>query len=36
VGAPGRWDDAVPRFAGGPIRFAHALGLLDYPTLLHT
>ncbi|HEX4055006.1 MAG TPA: amidohydrolase family protein [Tepidisphaeraceae bacterium] len=28
------WDDAVPRFAGGPIRFARDLGLLDYPTLL--
>jgi cytosine/adenosine deaminase-related metal-dependent hydrolase len=28
------WDDHVPRFAGGPIRFAKSLGLLDYPTLL--
>ncbi len=28
------WDDAVPKFAGGPIRMAHAIGLLDYPTLL--
>jgi len=28
------WDDAVPRFEGGPIRFARELGLLDYPTLL--
>jgi cytosine/adenosine deaminase-related metal-dependent hydrolase len=28
------WDDQVPKFAGGPIRFARALGLLDYPTLL--
>jgi cytosine/adenosine deaminase-related metal-dependent hydrolase len=28
------WDDDVPRFAGGPIRFARHLGLLDYPTLL--
>jgi cytosine/adenosine deaminase-related metal-dependent hydrolase len=28
------WDDSVPRFAGGPIRFARELGLLDYPTLL--
>ncbi len=28
------WDDQVPRFAGGPIRFASELGLLDYPTLL--
>ena len=30
----GRWDDAVPRFAGGPIRYAEHLGLLGYPTLL--
>jgi cytosine/adenosine deaminase-related metal-dependent hydrolase len=30
----GGWDDAVPRFAGGPIRYAKQLGLLDYPTLL--
>jgi cytosine/adenosine deaminase-related metal-dependent hydrolase len=28
------WDDSVPRFAGGPIRFASEIGLLDYPTLL--
>ena len=28
------WDGEVPRFAGGPIRFAQAVGLLDYPTLL--
>jgi cytosine/adenosine deaminase-related metal-dependent hydrolase len=28
------WDDRVPRFEGGPIRFAAALGLLEYPTLL--
>jgi cytosine/adenosine deaminase-related metal-dependent hydrolase len=28
------WDERVPRFAGGPIRFAKAVGLLDYPTLL--
>lgn len=28
------WDDAVPRFAGGPIRFARSIGLLDAPTLL--
>ena len=28
------WDDKVPTFAGGPIRFAHSLGLLDAPTLL--
>lgn len=30
----GRWDDAVPTFTGGPIRFAQSLGLLDFPTLL--
>jgi cytosine/adenosine deaminase-related metal-dependent hydrolase len=30
----GVWDEDVPRFAGGPIRFARAAGLLDYPTLL--
>ena len=30
----GGWDDQVPTFAGGPIRFAKANGLLDYPTLL--
>jgi cytosine/adenosine deaminase-related metal-dependent hydrolase len=28
------WDDLVPKFVGGPIRFARDLGLLDYPTLL--
>ena len=28
------WDDLVPRFDGGPIRFAQSLGLLEYPTLL--
>jgi cytosine/adenosine deaminase-related metal-dependent hydrolase len=28
------WDDHVPRFSGGPIRYAQSLGLLDYPTLL--
>jgi aminodeoxyfutalosine deaminase len=28
------WDDKVPRFVGGPIRYARELGLLDYPTLL--
>ena len=28
------WDDQVPTFAGGPIRFAESLGLLDAPTLL--
>lgn len=30
----GAWDDRVPTFEGGPIRFAKAIGLLDYPTLL--
>jgi aminodeoxyfutalosine deaminase len=28
------WDDKVPVHAGGPIRFAEWLGLLDYPSLL--
>jgi cytosine/adenosine deaminase-related metal-dependent hydrolase len=28
------WDDQVPRYEGGPIRFAAESGLLDYPTLL--
>jgi cytosine/adenosine deaminase-related metal-dependent hydrolase len=28
------WDDDVPTFSGGPIRFAQRGGLLDYPTLL--
>jgi cytosine/adenosine deaminase-related metal-dependent hydrolase len=27
------WSDDVPRFSGGPIRFARDLGLLDYPSL---
>lgn len=30
----GGWDDAVPRFAGGPIRMARAVGLLDMPHAL--
>jgi cytosine/adenosine deaminase-related metal-dependent hydrolase len=30
----GAWDDHVPRFIGGPIRFAESLGLLAHPTLL--
>jgi aminodeoxyfutalosine deaminase len=30
----GAWDSDVPRFTGGPVRFAKAAGLLDYPTLL--
>lgn len=28
------WDDRVPFFDGGPIRFAESLGLLAYPTVL--
>lgn len=32
--ALGGWDDAVPTFAGGPIRFAQSLGLLDHSALL--
>jgi cytosine/adenosine deaminase-related metal-dependent hydrolase len=28
------WDEQVPRFVGGPIRYAQSLGLLSYPTLL--
>jgi cytosine/adenosine deaminase-related metal-dependent hydrolase len=28
------WDDDVPRSAGGPVRMARDIGLLDYPTLL--
>lgn len=32
--ALGAWDQDVPVFAGGPIRLAGAVGLLDYPTLL--
>jgi cytosine/adenosine deaminase-related metal-dependent hydrolase len=30
----GGWDDSAPRIAGGPIRYAKQLGLIDYPTLL--
>ena len=30
----GGFDDAVPKTEGGPIRFAKALGILDYPTVL--
>ena len=30
----GAWDESAPRFEGGPIRFAHEIRLLDYPTLL--
>jgi len=32
--AIGGWDKQVPRFEGGPIRFAKAVGLLNYPTVL--
>jgi cytosine/adenosine deaminase-related metal-dependent hydrolase len=28
------WDDKVPTFTGGPIRYAKSIGLLDYPALL--
>jgi cytosine/adenosine deaminase-related metal-dependent hydrolase len=28
------WDKHIPRFAGGPIRMAHSLGLLDFPAVL--
>ncbi len=30
----GAWDDQVPTFSGGPIRYAQSLGLLDYPASL--
>jgi cytosine/adenosine deaminase-related metal-dependent hydrolase len=30
----GGWDDAVPRFAGGPLRMAKEVGLLDTPRSL--
>jgi cytosine/adenosine deaminase-related metal-dependent hydrolase len=30
----GLWEDGVETFASSPIRFANAIGLLDYPTLL--
>lgn len=30
----GMWQDDVPRFDGGPIDLARAVGMLDYPTLL--
>ncbi|MFI5357719.1 MAG: amidohydrolase family protein, partial [Opitutales bacterium] len=28
------WDERIPRFAGGPIRLAKSLGLLDFPAVL--
>jgi aminodeoxyfutalosine deaminase len=30
----GKWEDPVETFNGSSLRFAHAIGLLDYPTLL--
>jgi cytosine/adenosine deaminase-related metal-dependent hydrolase len=30
----GEWRDPPPRFAGGPVRYAQSLGLLDYPLTL--
>jgi cytosine/adenosine deaminase-related metal-dependent hydrolase len=30
----GGWDEHVPVFHGGPVRYARAIGLLDFPTLL--
>lgn len=30
----GAWDENVPTFSGGPIRFAQSVGLLDLPALL--
>lgn len=30
----GSWDDSVETFRGSPIEFAHAIGMLDYPTSL--
>ena len=30
----GKWSDGVPRFDGGPVRFAASVGLLDFPALL--
>jgi aminodeoxyfutalosine deaminase len=30
----GGFDEAVPKFEGGPIRYAKTLGLLDHPTVL--
>jgi cytosine/adenosine deaminase-related metal-dependent hydrolase len=32
--AIGAWDNQVPTFAGGPIRFAESIGLLAFSTLL--
>ena len=30
----GMWENSVETYRGSPIAFAHAIGLLDYPTLL--
>lgn len=30
----GAWDGQVPKFSGGPIRFAQSLDLLQYPSVL--
>jgi cytosine/adenosine deaminase-related metal-dependent hydrolase len=30
----GGWDEQIPRFPDGPIRYAQMLGLLDYPAVL--
>ena len=30
----GMWEDGVETFDGTPVEFAHAVGLLEYPTLL--
>src|SRR5688500_6218670 len=30
----GRWAEPVPTFDGEPLHFAHAIGLLEHPTLL--
>ena len=32
--AIGQWDEQVPTFSGGPIRFAQSLGWLEFPALL--
>lgn len=30
----GAWDQSVPKFVGGPVRYAKEIGLLDYPSVL--
>lgn len=32
--ALGQWDERVPTFTGGPIRFAQSVGWLEFPALL--